>query len=89
VFREAYIKGIDLSMLDIREYIDIQKLKREKMNEYEKLFIQVEYSDKIEKLLRLVEDYKAFSKNKKVKYATIGRKNLLKLMNLFYVDKFH
>lgn len=38
VFKEAFLKGIDLSALDIKDYIDINKLKREKMNEFEKIF---------------------------------------------------
>jgi hypothetical protein len=32
------MKGIDLTVLDIRDYIDLQKLRKEKMNEYEKIF---------------------------------------------------
>lgn len=46
VFKEAFMKGIDLSILDIKEYLDMNKLKREKLNEYEKIFNQIEYSDK-------------------------------------------
>jgi hypothetical protein len=82
------LKGIDLSSLDIKDYIDINKLKREKLNEYERIFNQLEYSDKQERLLRILEDYKSFSKKKKLKYATIGRKNLLKLIHSIYIEKF-
>lgn len=46
VFKEAYMKGIDLSSLDVKDFIDINKLRREKMNEYERIFNQLEYSDK-------------------------------------------
>lgn len=32
------MKGIDLNGLDIKDYIDINKLRREKLNEYERIF---------------------------------------------------
>ena len=46
MFKEAYIKGIDLTGLDMREYIDMNKLRREKLNEYERIFNQIDYNDK-------------------------------------------
>jgi sulfur relay (sulfurtransferase) DsrC/TusE family protein len=58
------------------------------MNEYEKIFNMVEYSDKLERLLKIMEDYKSFTKKKKIKYATMGRKNLIKLISNFYYEKF-
>lgn len=88
VFKDAYNKGIDMSALDFKDYIDMQNLKREKMNEFEKLFNGIEYSDKQERLLKVIEEYKSFSKKKKLKYATIGKKNLIKMINQFYMEKF-
>lgn len=38
VFKEAYMHGIDLSSLDIKDFIDYNKLRREKLNEYERIF---------------------------------------------------
>ena len=89
VFKEAFHKGIDLSSLDIKDFIDINKLKREKLNEYERIFNQLEYSDKQERLLKVIEDYSSFSKRKKLKYATIGKKSLIKMINQFYQEKFN
>ena len=57
VFKEAYMKGIDLSELDIRDYIDIQKLRREKMNEYERIFNRADHSEKIDRVLKFMLDY--------------------------------
>ena len=82
------MKGIDLSVLDVRDYIDINKLKREKMNEYERLFNHIENQDKVERLTLILNQYKEFSKNKKLKYVTIGKKNLMKLINSYYHEKF-
>mmetsp|Transcript_19954 Transcript_19954/g.18956 ORF Transcript_19954/g.18956 Transcript_19954/m.18956 type:complete len:195 (-) Transcript_19954:724-1308(-) len=58
------------------------------MNEYERIFSKVETSDKLDRLNKILEDYKGFSKKKKIKYATIGKKNLLKVINHFYHEKF-
>lgn len=54
VFKEAYLKGIDLTGLDMRDYIDVNKLRREKLNEYERIFNQIEYSDKQERILKIL-----------------------------------
>lgn len=82
------MKGIDLSSLDIKEYIDYQQLKRDKLNEYEKIFNQIEHSDKQERLLKILEDFNSFSKKKKLKYATFGKKNIIKLINTYYIEKY-
>jgi len=87
VFTDAYMKGIDLSALDLKDYIDMNKLRREKMNEFERLFRNIDHSDKAEKLGRVIEEYKQFSQKKKLKYATMGKKNLMKLVNAFYHEK--
>jgi hypothetical protein len=87
VFKEAFLKGVDLGVLEVKELIDYNRLKKDKMNEYEKIFVNVDYNDGVERLLKLIEDFKGFSKKKKLKYTSISAKNLNKLIYHMYTEK--
>lgn len=81
IFNQASQAGIDLCVLDTKDFMGINELKRAKLNECERIFNNLGNSDKQEFLLQIFEEYQELSKKTKLKYVTIGSRNLLKLIN--------
>jgi len=62
-------------------------MKKERQKEFERAFHTFDYSDKADRLTRTVEEYRQFTNKQKLKYATIGKRTLHKLIMGYYTEK--
>ena len=68
----------DASVLD---QIDIRELRRERMNEFNKMFKEVRViSNQTNRQKRVIENFKSMTHFQKLKYKKISKKPLLKLI---------
>ena len=88
VFRDARDAGIDLSCLDMIEYISQEdKIKGMMKNLFVKLTKVFAISDKLEASNKLHEKFSRFSEKRKKLAVKVGKKNIFKMVSQFFASK--
>ena len=88
VFRDARAAGIDLSSLDMMEYISQEeKIKGLMRNLYTKLTKVFAGSNRLEASNKLLEKFSAFSDKRKRLAVKVGKKNIVKMITTFFNTK--
>ena len=88
VFRDARDAGIDLSGLDMMEYISQEdKIKGMMKNLFVKLTKVFAISDKLEASNKLHEKFSGFSEKRKKLAVKVGKKNIFKMVSQFFTAK--
>ena len=88
VFRDARDAGIDLSSLDMMEYISQEdKIKGLMRNLYTKLTKVFAASDRLEAANKLHDKFSSFSDKRKRLAVKVGKKNIVKMITTFFNTK--
>ena len=95
VFKETYFNNINLyekiekhnQTTNILNKIELQELKREKLNEFYKTFKEINVNaSKILQFKRMIKKFKALPQAEKLQHKRIGKKPLLKYINDIYSE---